>query len=88
MKVVLPPELERFVQEKVAGGEYPSHSAVVEAALLRLKSHEAGAPLAGEDLSRLIAVGQHDADQGNLLDSDAVREEIRQRSAARRASAR
>ncbi len=61
------PDLERFIEEKVRSGEYTTPEAVVENALATLRLHEGILP-SGEDLRRLIAEGQAEADRGELRD--------------------
>lgn len=74
------PDLERFVEEQVKTGHYPSPQAVVENALATLKIHEATLP-AGEELCRLIAEGQLAADEGRVIPGPQVFRELREHSA-------
>lgn len=80
MNLRLTAEFERFVQDKVRTGEYESPDRVVEAALLRLMEDDSAECIAAEDLRKMIAVGQAEADRGELLDAEDVFEELRQRS--------
>lgn len=67
LNVSLTPELEQFVQSRVASGRFQTASEVVREGLRLLEERE-------------------QADRGELLDGDAVFEEIRQLSARRRAA--
>ena len=80
MNLRLTAEFERFVQDKVRTGEYASPDRVVEAALLRLMEDDSAACIEAEELRKMIAVGQEEADRGELLDAEDVFEELRQRS--------
>ncbi|MDB5293989.1 MAG: hypothetical protein JWL69_5230 [Phycisphaerales bacterium] len=46
--------------------------------------HDQNDELSGDELRRLIAVGQAEADRGELLDSAEVFEDLRRHSAAER----
>jgi len=77
MQIVLEkPEFEQFVREKVNGGEYPSPTAVIEAALSRLMSDE----FAPGELDRLIAEGEASIAKHGLRDVDEVFDELREQS--------
>ncbi|HWE94302.1 MAG TPA: type II toxin-antitoxin system ParD family antitoxin [Tepidisphaeraceae bacterium] len=84
MNVTLAPDLEKFVREQVETGHYPSAEELVRDAVLRLKLDEKRHQISGDELRRLIAVGQAEADRGELLDSEEVFEELERHSAARR----
>src|SRR5437868_1999359 len=88
MDISLSQELEQFIKEKVSAGRYSSPSDVVQNALLRLKRDESGEKISTEEMEEMIAVGQAEADRGELLDADAVFEELRRHSAARRGESR
>jgi antitoxin ParD1/3/4 len=85
MNVTLTPELQEFVEERVREGTYGSVDELVQAALLRMK-HDVGSDeeIDSETLARLVAVGQAQADRGELVDSEEVFEAIARRSAQRR----
>jgi antitoxin ParD1/3/4 len=77
MRLTLPPDLERFIELKVQSGKYASADAVVEDALARWKADEQIDP---DELKRLVAEGQSEADRGELLDADEVFREIHDKS--------
>jgi putative addiction module CopG family antidote len=83
MQISLPAELEKYIEEQVKTGHYPTPDAVVENALEILKIQQAGLP-SGEELQRLIAEGQAEADRGELLPASKVFGELREHSATRR----
>jgi antitoxin ParD1/3/4 len=85
MNVSLTPELEQFVQSRVASGLYQTASEVVREGLRLLEEREQARATALEELRAKIRRGIEQADRGELLDGDAVFEEIRQLSARRRA---
>ena len=63
MTLTLPPDLERFVQDQVADGRFPSAEGVVEAALRLLRAQHA-------DLRELVRVGLDQADRGEVAPFD------------------
>lgn len=63
MTLTLPPDLERFVQDQIALGQYPSADGVVEAALRLLRSRHA-------ELRDLVRVGMDQADRGEVAPFD------------------
>lgn len=76
MNVSLPPELERLVAKKVAGGGYQSASDTLQ--LLQARDQRRL-----EDLRTEIAIGLDQADRGEIapMDMDAIRSEARRRLA-------
>lgn len=84
MQITLPPELEKYVEDQVKAGVYPTPDAVVENALETLKIQQASLP-SGEELRRLVAEGQAAADRGEFVDGHEAIQRIFQRSVARRA---
>ncbi|MGB7759277.1 MAG: type II toxin-antitoxin system ParD family antitoxin [Bryobacteraceae bacterium] len=85
MNVSLTPELERFVQSRVASGLFQTASEVVREGLRLLEEREQAREAALAEIRARIGRGVEQADRGELLDGDAVFEEIRQLSARRRA---
>jgi antitoxin ParD1/3/4 len=75
MNVSLDPELQKFVDEKVSAGEYPSADEVVRAGLKRLMHEDDFAP--GE-LNALIAVGEAELQRGETVDGEEVFRELRE----------
>ena len=88
MNVSLTPELERFVQSRVASGVFQTASEVVREGLRLLEEREQARAAALAELRARIRRGIEQADRGELLERDAVFEEIRQLSARRRADSR
>ena len=88
MNVSLTPELERFVQSRVASGRYQTASEVVREGLRLLEEREQSRETVIQELRAKIRRGIEQADRGELLDGDAVFDEIRQLSARRRSAAK
>jgi antitoxin ParD1/3/4 len=63
MNVSLTPELEAIIQERVESGRYSSANEVVRQALRLLEEHERL-----EHLRALLAIGEADERQGNLIE--------------------
>jgi antitoxin ParD1/3/4 len=84
MNVSLTPELEKFVQTKVASGFYNSASEVVREALRLQEEHDR------VHSSRLAAFNQElgarlaALDRGESVEADTVRERLQQKSRKRR----
>ena len=85
LNVSLTPELEQFVQSRVASGLYQTASEVIREGLRLLEERERARDAALAELRAKIRRGAEQADRGELLDGEAVFEEIRQLSARRRA---
>jgi len=88
LNVSLTPELERFVDQRVASGLYQTASEVVRDALRLLEEQEAARQAALEELRRHVAVGIEQADRGEFLDGDDVFEELKRISDQRRREAK
>ncbi len=86
MNVSLTPELEQFVQSRLASGRYQTASEVVREGLRLLEEREEARATALSEIRAKIRRGIEQADQGELLDGDTVFEEIGQMSARRRAN--
>ena len=84
LNVSLTPELEQFVQSRVASGLYQTASEVIREGLRLLEERERAREAALEELRVKIRRGVEQADRGELLDGERVFEEIRQLSARRR----
>ena len=83
MDVALAPELERFVQEQVRSGAYPTANAVISRALALLREQTEDL----EDLRREAMVGVEQADRGEFVEFTAkdIQTEGRRVLAARHA---
>lgn len=88
LNVSLTPELEQFVQSRLASGRYQTASEVIREGLRLLEEREQAREAALEEIRAKIRRGAEQADRGELLDGDAVFEELRQLSARRRTEAK
>jgi antitoxin ParD1/3/4 len=88
MNVSLTPELQQFVQSRVSTGRYQTASEVVREGLRLLEERERARETALEEFRGKLRRGIEQADRGELLDGDAVFEEIRQLSARRRSASK
>jgi len=88
LNVSLTPELDHFVQSRLASGLYQTASEVVREGLRLLEERERTHAAALAELRAKIRRGVEQADRGELLDGEAVFEEIRQLSARRRAKSK
>jgi antitoxin ParD1/3/4 len=87
LNVSLTPELEQFIESRVASGRYQTASEVVREGLRLLEECEQAREAALKELRVQLRRGIKQADRGEFLDGDAVFEQIRQLSARRRAAA-
>ena len=83
LNVSLTPELEQFVESCVASGRYQTAGEVIREGLRLLGERERARETALEELRAKLRRGIEQADRGELIDGDAVFEEIRQLSARR-----
>ena len=86
LNVSLTPELEQFVQSRLASGRYQTASEVVREGLRLLEEREEARETALNEIRAKIQRGIEQADRGELLDGDTVFEEIGQLGARRRAN--
>lgn len=77
VNVLLTPELDAFLQNRVRSGRYQSTSEVVREALRLLERHERDRDEALEQLKAKLERGAAEAERGELLDGDEVFEELR-----------
>jgi antitoxin ParD1/3/4 len=84
LNVSITPELERFVEDRVASGRYQTASEVVREGLRLLEERETARQEALEELRKHIAIGVEQADRGEFIDGDEVFEELKRLSAQRR----
>lgn len=77
MNVNLTPELEKLIREKVASGLYNNQSEVVRESLRLLHEQDRRRAAQTERLRTALAVGQEQADRGELLDGQEVIGEMR-----------
>ncbi len=83
MNVSLPPELEKFVQDKVEAGHYPTAGEVVRDALWLLREHDRFRQARANEIREQIQIGLDELDRGEgaPLDIVAVKAEARRRRA-------
>lgn len=81
MDVVLSPEMERFVQEKVKSGQFGSPSDVIDGALSVLRTSEQLTPEALEELRAEIRHGldQLDRGEGRPWDIEELKSRLHQK---------
>jgi antitoxin ParD1/3/4 len=86
MNVNLTPELERFVQDKVASGRYNSASEVVRESLRLLEEWDRIKIGRYEALQRDIAAGLQEIEEGRVkpFDPGKIKERLRRQSAKRK----
>jgi antitoxin ParD1/3/4 len=82
MYISLPPDIEKFVEDRVRTGQYTNPTEVIVDALEAFRSQQQGLPI-GEDLERLIAEGEAEAGRGDLLDGAQVFRNLLARNAER-----
>jgi antitoxin ParD1/3/4 len=81
LNVSLTPELEQFVDSRVASGRYQSASEVIRQGLRLLQEEEMTRQAALERLRNQINLGLEQAKRGELLDGEEVFQELERRAA-------
>jgi antitoxin ParD1/3/4 len=76
--ISLPPELEAFVDSRVASGRYQSASDVVRAALRLLETAERDREAALADVRHKIQLGLNQIQRGEIFDGEEVFDELDQ----------
>jgi antitoxin ParD1/3/4 len=76
LNVSLTPELEKFVETRVASGRYLSASEVVREGLRLLEEREVSRQTALEEVRRKISIGLEQAERGELFDGEEVFREV------------
>ena len=76
LNVSLTPELEKFVESKVASGRYRSAGDVVREGLRLLEEREVSRQGALDEVRRKIALGLEQAKRGKLFDGEEVFQEV------------
>jgi antitoxin ParD1/3/4 len=77
--VTLPPELEAFVEERVASGRFATAGEVVREGLRLLEEREQEREAVLSELRREIEIGVEEAKAGKLSDGKAFFEQLRQK---------
>lgn len=73
MNVSLTPELERFIQQKVASGMYHSASEVIQESLLLLQEKDALKQLKVGELRKDILAGKEQIEKGEYIEYEDLR---------------
>ena len=84
MNVSLTPELEKFVNDKVASGRYTSASEVVREALRLLEREEKSRQEQLEEFNRELRARIDALDRGEHVTAEQAREHFRRKSEERR----
>ena len=77
--VTLPPELEAFIEERVASGRFPTAGEAVREGLRLLEAREQEREAVPTELRREIEIGVEQAKAGKLRDGRAFFEQLRQK---------
>ena len=77
--VTLPPELEAFIEERVAAGRFATAGEAVRAGLRLLEAREQEREAVLTELRRDIEIGVEQAKAGTLTDGPAFFEQLRQK---------
>jgi antitoxin ParD1/3/4 len=86
INVMITPEHERFIEDRVASGRYPTASEVIQEGLRLLEEKEDSRDAAIQEIRNKIATGIEQANQGEMLDGEAVFRELAQLSQDRRSA--
>ena len=78
MDISLTPEIEQFIHDRVKSGRYLSASEVVREGLRLLNEREFYYQARLAQLQKEITIGVEQADRGELLDGEAVMQELMQ----------
>ena len=78
VNISLTPELDAFLQGRVKSGRYQTTSEVVREALRLLERHERERDEALQQLKAKLERGAGQAERGDLVDGDAVFNELRE----------
>ena len=79
MNVTLPPEMERFIDDLVSRGAYPTREDVVRAGIARLRGDDEDVEAETERLRAMIQIGLDDLDAGRSRDGEEVMRELREK---------
>lgn len=84
VNISLTPELDGFLQSRVASGRYQTASEVVREALRLLQNQERERDEAFHQLKAKLETGAAQSERGELLDAEVVFEELREMIEERR----
>ena len=79
MNISLTPELERFIQEKVACGMYTSASEVIRESLRLMHTYDDVQKQRIAELSRAIDIGMEQLHQKRVVDGPTSRENMKRK---------
>lgn len=79
MEISLTPELEKLIADRVNTGRYHSVSEVIRDALRLLEEHERLREMRLEALRQDVRIGIEQANRGDVVDGDAVFDNLRRR---------
>jgi antitoxin ParD1/3/4 len=86
VNISITPELDAFLRSRVKSGRYQTTSEVVREALRLLERQERERDEAFQQLKARLETGADQAERGELLDGDAVFDELREMIEERRRS--
>lgn len=87
MNVTLDPESQKFIEDRIKAGGYPTPEDVVRAALAALKQQEHWGDFAPGEIEQFLAEGEESIEREGTIDGEEAFEARRQRRAARRSKA-
>lgn len=86
MNLSLPTRVQKLIEDRVRSGQYRSAEDVIAAALTHLDQQEQASPFAAGELDALLSEGDTDIERGDVLEADAVFEQLRRMSAERKST--
>jgi Arc/MetJ-type ribon-helix-helix transcriptional regulator len=88
MRLSLPSEVQKEIEDRVKSGQYRSAEDVIAAAVLTLKQQDAFDDFAPGELDALIEEGERDIANGDVVPGEEVFAKLRRMSAERRGGKR
>ncbi|NER38423.1 MAG: type II toxin-antitoxin system ParD family antitoxin [Oscillatoria sp. SIO1A7] len=76
MNVLLTPELEQLVEERIKAGKYSSAIEVIREALWLLEERDYSDRLSQEEMRKEIAIGTEELKRGEVADGEEVFREL------------
>ena len=88
MALKIPPDLQQYLDEKLASGEYASPDEVIAHALKVMRRIEEWLPSAQDDLRREIQIGLDDIEAGRVSEwnVEEMKQKLRRRAKGKKAS--
>lgn len=84
MKLSLPHEIEKLIQDRVKSGQYHTAEEVVAAAVSTLAQQDALGDFGVGELNAILAQGDRAIARGEVMDEDVAFAELKRRHDARR----